>query len=140
MTPVPPPSQSLSPRQASWLVFRAPEELEADERRKLAHIADQCAEVATIRPLVQSFRRLVREFDHAALEAWLSTVDKSGIPELAAFAAGIRRDRAAVAAMLQVTWNNGQLEGQVNRLKTLKRAMFGRANFDLLRQRVLHTS
>jgi transposase len=136
----PPPSESLSPRQASWLVFRVPEELDAEERRQLTHIADQCAEVATIRPLVQTFRKLVREFDHDALNAWLNTADDSGIPELAAFAAGIRRDQAAVDAMLRVKWNNGQLEGQVNRLKTLKRAMYGRANFDLLRQRVLHVS
>jgi transposase len=136
----PPAAESLSPRQASWLVFRVPEELDADEQRQLAHIQEHCTEIATISPLVQDFRRLVRARDHEALDRWLSAAEAAGVRELAAFAVGLRRDRAAIDAMLQLEWSNGQLEGQVNRLKTLKRAMYGRANFDLLRHRVLHAS
>jgi transposase len=72
------------------------------------------------------------------LDGWLCTADESGIPELAEFAGGLRLDRAAVDAMLTTDLTNGQTEGQVNRLKMIKRAMYGRAKFDLLRQRVLH--
>lgn len=116
-TPALPPPETLSPRQGSWLVFRALEELDDDERRQVAHILDRCPEVAAIAPLVQDFRRLVREFDESALEQWLKDVEAGDVQELAAFAAGVRRDRAAVGAMLRMKWNNGQLEGQVNRIK-----------------------
>ncbi len=62
----------------------------------------------------------------------------SGLAEMRGFVAGLRRDLAAVKAALTYEWSNGQVEGQVNRLKMIKRMMYGRANFDLLRQRVLH--
>ena len=61
-----------------------------------------------------------------------------GVPELAAFAAGLRADEAAVSAALTRSWNNGPVEGQVNRLKAIKRSMYGRAGMDLLRARVMH--
>lgn len=87
--------------------------------------------------LVQNFRRLVSEFDDGALEQWLKGMEAGDVRELAAYAAGIRRDGAAIDAMLWMKWNNGQLEGQVNRIK---RHMYGRANVELLRQRVLHAT
>jgi transposase len=62
----------------------------------------------------------------------------SSIKELAAYARGLEADYAAVKAGLSEPWSNGQTEGQVNKLKLLKRQMYGRANFDLLRLRVLH--
>ena len=72
------------------------------------------------------------------LDAWLVQAEHSGIAELKSFAQGIRRDYAAVCAAFSSRWSNGQVEGQVNRLKLMKRLMFGRAQFDLLRQRVLY--
>ena len=60
--------------------------------------------------------------------------------ELRTFATGLKSDYDAVKAGLTTTWSNGQLEGQVNRLKLIKRQMYGRAKFDLLRQRVLYTA
>ena len=69
---------------------------------------------------------------------WLERVSSSGIPALESFASGIHRDYLAVKAAYSLPWSNGQVEGQVNRLKFIKRQMFGRANFDLLRLRVLH--
>jgi transposase len=60
------------------------------------------------------------------------------VPELHRFAAGIQRDKAAVLAALSLAWSNGPVEAQVQKLKLVKRQMFGRATFDLLRQRVLH--
>ena len=73
------------------------------------------------------------------MEGWLAQARASGVPELVGFANGIARDQAAVLAACTSPWSNGQLEGQVNRLKLLKRQMFGRAKFDLLKLRVLHT-
>jgi transposase len=70
------------------------------------------------------------------LEPWLQQATESGIPELAAFAEGVRRDLVAVQAAMTLPWSQGQTEGQVNRLNRLKRQMSGRAKLDLLRQRV----
>lgn len=78
--------------------------------------------------------------EHCAqnLDDWLLQAKQSGIRELKSFAQGIRRDYAAVRAAFTSKWSNGQVEAQVNCLKLQKRIMFGRANFDLLRLRVLH--
>ena len=73
----------------------------------------------------------------ANLESWLSQAAKSGLPEFKKMASGIRQDYAAVKAAFSSTWSNGQVEAQVNCLKLQKRIGFGRANFDLLRLRVL---
>jgi transposase len=72
------------------------------------------------------------------LDAWLIQAEHSGIAELKSFAQGIRRDYMAVRAAFSSQWSNGQVEAQVNCLKLQKRLMFGRAKFDLLRQRVLY--
>jgi transposase len=71
------------------------------------------------------------------LESWLLQAESSSIPEFVRLAASFRTDYAAVLAGLMSPWSNGQVEGQVNRLKLIKRQMFGRARFDLLRKRVL---
>ena len=76
----------------------------------------------------------LRRAEVLALDARRSV---SGISSLARFAAGLRKDLAAVLAAVETCWSNGQVEGQINRLKTLKRQMYGRAGFTLLRARVL---
>jgi transposase len=81
---------------------------------------------------------MVRERDPAALDPWLAAVADSGLSELQSFATGLQQDRQAVDAALATEWSNGQTEGQVNRLKTLKRSMYGRARVDLLRKRLLY--
>lgn len=81
---------------------------------------------------------MVRQRKAQGLEDWIARVSTSeGVVELRRFAEGLRTDLAAVKAALSLSWSNGQVEGQVNRLKLIKRQMFGRAKFDLLRQRVL---
>jgi transposase len=72
------------------------------------------------------------------LDAWLSKVMSSQIRELQSFVLGVERDKAAVLAGLTLVHSNGQVEGHVNKLKLIKRMMYGRAEFPLLRQRVLH--
>ncbi len=83
-------------------------------------------------------RQMARERQGAELDAWIAQVAASELADLQRFAAGLLLDKAAVQAGLTREWSNGQTEGQVNRLKTVKRQMYGRAGFDLLRQRVLY--
>jgi transposase len=89
---------------------------------------------------------MARERTGQAFEAWLTSVVASGIAELQRFANGLMEDRAAVEAGHTQVWSNGQTEGQINKqgqinkLKLVKRQMYGRAKFDLLRQRVLHAA
>ena len=73
------------------------------------------------------------------LDDWLTAVEADDLPELHRFTAGLRRDYDAVRAGLTLEHSSGRVEGTVNKIKMLKRQMFGRANFDLLRTRVLHT-
>jgi len=142
---VPPPTPAptlrrFSARQTTWLLLRPADDLEPDERAFLAHLLAMSADARLLQARAQEFFTLVRDRDHAAFEPWLQAVDGSDCPELRGFAGGLRRDRAAVEAALQMAWSNGQVEGHVNKLKTTKRAMYGRATFDLLRQRVLHAA
>ncbi len=76
----------------------------------------------------------------AALKRWLSQVKTCGVQALQTFAAGVQQDLASIQAALTTGWSNGQTEGHVNRLKLLKRQMYGRAKFDLLRRRLLLAS
>lgn len=83
---------------------------------------------------------MVKERQTEALEGWLSEAQASGIKEFCGLAQSLRRDEAAVQMALSTEWNNGQTEGQVNRLKMIKRSMYGRASFELLRKRVLYAA
>jgi transposase len=82
-------------------------------------------------------RGAARRAPLTALEGWLTDALTSGVRAVETFAAGLERDGAAVRAALTTPWSSGQAEGQIGRLKLLKRQTFGRANFDLLRRRVL---
>ena len=95
------------------------------------------AEIATAYTLAQDFVRMVREHTVDALADWIARAAASCVAELGSFANGLQRDLAAVTAGLSLAWSNGQVEGQINRLKLIKRTMYGRASFDLLRKRVL---
>lgn len=81
---------------------------------------------------------MIRERHQDWLDDWMQKASKSALPEFRNFARSIKSDKDAVEAALTYHWSNGPTEGHVNRLKVIKRQMYGRANFDLLRQRVLH--
>ena len=89
--------------------------------------------------LVQRFLTMVRQQQATLLDDWLVDCGKSNVAALQHFAASLTQDYAAVHAALELPWSNGQTEGQVHRLKLLKRQMYGRANLDLLRLRVLYS-
>jgi transposase len=141
LTPTTPrPPRALSPRQGMWLLMRPEEELIEAERQGRQALTEASPALATAAELVQTFGQIVRERSAAALDAWLEAATTSGVGELKRFAASLRRDYAAVCAALSLVWSNGQLEGQINRLKGIKKAMYGRGKFDLLRRRVLYAA
>ncbi len=135
--PAEPAARRYSPRQVAWWLGRPDEDLTASQRAYLtALLADQPI-LAEARTRALEFARLIRERDGAALEPWLVATEAGQVAALRGFAAGLRRDQAAVAAALAYAWSSGQVEGQVNKLKLVKRSMFGRAGFACLRRRFL---
>ena len=123
-----------TPRRAVRLPTADPATLgEADRRFVVALLNRSPVIIATV-GLICRFTTMVKERMADAFEGWLREAEDSA---LATFAAGLRRDEDAVRAALTEAWSNGQGEGQVNRLKVIKREMYGRAGFDLLRGRVL---
>ncbi len=90
--------------------------------------------------LADGFADLIRKRSPETLSEWLTRGEASSDPDLRRFAEGTRRDEAAVHAAVTETCSNGPVEGHVNRLKTIKRQMYGRAGFVLLRARVLNAA
>jgi transposase len=131
---------ALSSRRATWLVLRRPEDLSPEDRHLLDLLGQAHAQVMSACELAQAFAQMIRSRNASALESWLAEATTSGAPELRTFAEGIRRDQAAVLGALTHNWSQGQVEGQIHRLKLLKRQSYGRAGFDLLRHRVLARS
>lgn len=134
--PAPPPSLPTAPRTVCWLLLREDAERSAPEQAYVAELLRSTPLLARLTETVRAFFSLLNERRVGDLEAWLQQATTSGVAELAAFAEGVRRDLAAVQAAVTLPWSQGQTEGQINRLKLLKRQMYGRANLDLLRQRV----
>jgi transposase len=132
-----PSPRPLSARQATRLLTRPPEDLTSEQIDYREVLCECCPEAAAMYPFAQRFVKLFEEHQVEALDPWLDDALASSIVQLRNFAAGLKRDYAAVKAALTYEWSNGQAEGQINRLKTIKRQMYGRAKFDLLRQRVL---
>jgi transposase len=132
-----PAAPHLTARRATWLVLRRPERQDEDEAAQLAQLRAQHPEVAAAFALAQDFVRLVRERQPDHLDPWLARAAESPLGPLQRFAKGLRDNYDAVKAGITLPWSNGPVEGHINRLKMLKRQMFGRAKFDLLQQRFL---
>ncbi len=128
---------ALSPRHVVWLFLSRPDALTEKHTARLTRLCAASVTLASAYTLVQSFARMARERQGDRLDAWIHDVRASGIAELCGFADGLCADKAAVQAGLTLPWSQGQTEGFVNKVKMLKRQMFGRAKLDLLRQRVL---
>jgi len=133
----PGPLDTVVVRQALWLVMHDPARLDPPAQQTLQVMLGCSTTVATLYDLVQQFRTLLHARQGDQLDAWLTAAQVSAIPELESFVTGIERDKGAVVAGLSMAWSQGVVEGHVNRLKVIKRQMYGRAGFDLLRQRVL---
>ncbi|HEU5375769.1 MAG TPA: transposase [Ktedonobacteraceae bacterium] len=131
---------SLSSRRATWVVLRKPEDRSAEDQRLLTLLEQTHPQVQVACTLAQAFVKMIRSRNASAFQPWLEEAARSDIPELRTFAAGIKRDQAAILAALTYERSQGQVEGQVHRLKLLKRQSYGQAGFDLLRHRVLARS
>lgn len=133
--------EPFSAKQAVWLLVRQPEELDELQQQELVRLCQASPQIEQTYHLTQSFRSMLRQRQgEERLDGWLQEASRSDLPELKPFVAGIQRDKAAVQAGLSLPYSNGPVEGHINRLKLIKRSMYGRANFDLLRQRVLWAS
>ena len=131
---------ALSAQQATWLFFRKEEELKTEEQETLRQLRQASPHMETTYQLVNAFLHMVRERTGGQLDDWLEAVQASHLEAFQTFVTGVQREKDAVLAGLTLPWSNGPLEGHVNRLKLIKRSMYGRAEFDLLKRRVLHQS
>jgi transposase len=128
----------LSSRSASDLVILPFEKLTVVQRQQLEHICQASSDLHTVYLFSQEFVTMLKERQAESLQEWLKRAKESHVAELKSFANGILRDYAAVYAACSRLESNGGTSGHVNRLKFLKRQMFGRAHLDLLRVKVLH--
>jgi hypothetical protein len=134
--PVPEPSvQGCTPRQATWLVLRQPDHLTAEEHVQLDQLRPAHPAFAQASVLAQDFARRLRARQPERLEAWLQQAATSSLTALRRLAKSFQRDYAAVKAGMTLPWSSGPVEGHINRLKMLKRHMYGRAHLDLLSRR-----
>jgi transposase len=135
------PESAVEPwtaHKAVWWFIRDPIHLEKKEQQALAAICQASPTAQAVYGLAQDFMQMLRQRSGERLDAWLGQVRARHIPELQRFVRSIERDKPAVLAGLTLPYSNGVVEGKVNKLKLIKRMMFGRAEFPLLRQRVLH--
>lgn len=126
-----------SGRRAAWLVAARPEEIDRTEQAFVAALITGSPSLERVIHLARTFRDIVSGQKADQLDGWMAAA--RGTP-LAGFADGLQRDLPAVRAALSLRWSTSPVEGQINRLKSVKRQMYGRAGFDLLRQRVLGTA
>jgi len=122
---------------ARWMTFTKEQRLDW-QNSYLTRLCEADPIMDQLFLLVQDFATMLRERQGERLDAWLKQVEAQEIGELKRFAQGLQKDYAAVKAGLTLEWSNGQVEGQVHRLKLLKRQMYGRGGFPILRKRVLH--
>ncbi len=131
------PRVKLKKREVVGWILRPPEDLKEEERARLQQLRETSEEFRRGCDLAQQFAYMVRERRGMELLSWIKSAKESGIRELKRFAAGLESDRNAVENGLTLSWSNGPVEGFINRLKEIKRRMYGRTNLDLLRLMVL---
>lgn len=123
-----------------WLLLHKPEDLNAKDAAYRQALLGLSPCLSSLSALGQDFVRLIREHKSEALLPWLERAKGCSYDEVRRFAQSLEREFPAVQAALIEPWSTGQVEGQITRLKLLKRQMYGRANIDLLRLRVLHAA
>jgi transposase len=138
-----PPRPAAPPtiRQATAMILRDPARLDPGEQAQLATLRGRCPELNALASHVTAFAKILTGRHGSQLDAWLTAVEADPAqPSLHAFATGIRQDYQAVTNALTLPWNSGKIEGLNTRTKLLKRQMYGRASFALLRKRILLTT
>ena len=134
------PKRVLTPRTAAWAVLRRPERRDDEDRALLAGLRKRSPVLDAAVGPAEEFAALVRGRRPERLDPWLNAAQDGPVAALRRVAKRLQDDGGAVRAAVTLDWSNGQTEGQINRLKTLKRQMYGRAGLDLLERRLLLTA
>ncbi len=132
--PTPPAASRPSRRRCAWLLGRELDDLTAAERSYVERLTAADPALAMASSLARRFAAMVRGGDASGLDAWIASASEG---DLSGLATGLARDKAAVRAAITEPWSTSPVEGHINRLKTLKRQMYGRAGYDVLRARML---
>ncbi|MET7391654.1 transposase [Streptomyces sp. NPDC005529] len=135
-----PPRRMPSVRDVTGWITRHPDRLDADDAQRLKEILARVPALAATVRHVRAFAELMNDRRGRQLKEWISKVRADQVPDLNTFATGLLQDLDAVVAGLSLSYSSGAVEGHNNKIKMLKRQMFGRAGFDLLRLRVLHAA
>ncbi|MFJ1610418.1 ISL3 family transposase [Streptomyces sp. NPDC088253] len=136
--PTPAPRSALRPRRVVRWIMTNPGNLLAEDALSLKEIRVGCPELNAVTDHARDFAEMMRDLRGDQLPQWMERVEQDPLPALHSLVNGLRHDQDAVVAGLSSPWSSGQVEGQNTRVKLLKRAGYGRANFDLLRKRILH--
>jgi transposase len=136
--PQPGPKPPTVRQVTSWIMTH-PDHLDRRDAAKLRGIRDRDSDLDRLTRHVRAFATMMTGRHGDRLDAWITAVEHDTLAPLAAFARNLRRDLNAVHHGLSLPYSSGPVEGNINRLKMLKRQMFGRASLDLLRKRVLLT-
>jgi transposase len=131
-TPAPPKVRTIT----SWLL-RRPDTLDEQEQLGLKQVLAACPHLEATAAHVAGFAQMLTSRHGERLDAWMATVDADELPYLRAFVTGLKQDYTAVVNGLSLPHSSGAVEGNVNRIKMIKRQMYGRVSFDLLRKRIL---
>ncbi|MCU7821118.1 ISL3 family transposase [Kitasatospora sp. DSM 101779] len=135
-----PPRRKPSVRDVTGWITRHPDRLSTDASQQLKEVLARVPALATTAEHVRTFAELMNDRRGRELKDWITRVQQDQVPALRSFATGLLQDLDAVVAGLTLRYSSGAVEGHNNKIKMLKRQMFGRANFDLLRKRVLHAA
>ncbi|HZH64549.1 MAG TPA: transposase [Flavisolibacter sp.] len=125
------------PSKISFLLLRKKEQLTSREQKLVADLCRTCSEINTAACFAREFKVMMENKEGHLLRRWMDQAITCGVMEIKNFAKGLQRDFIAVKNALTLPWSNGQVDGQINKIKTIKRQMYGRASFDLLRKRLL---
>jgi len=128
--------RNVSPQEAAAALSK-PKPMLSERQSKIVEFLKRTPDFATMRHLVLSFRSILCGGKVSSMKRWIGEAEAAGIAAISRFVKQLKKDRAAVENAVEYVWSNGPVEGHINRLKTLKRQMYGQAEFELLRARVL---
>ena len=132
-----PPQRKVRRKSLISLLYRSLDKIKDLTEDDLCAIINRFPALSELYSYVRSFKELLFSKHYEKLESWLDTADKSDIPEIRSFVIGVRQDLEATKAAIQYSYSNGIAEGTVNKIKIIKRTMYGRCSFELLRAKVL---
>ena len=132
--------KSVAPRHVAYLLTKPKSDLTVEQQQEVDWLCRSFPDLATSYGLAQEFGKIVREHLPGQFDPWLEKASMSGLTDFRNFATSLARDKDAVFAALTTSWSCGQVEGQVNRLKLIKREMFGRGKLDLLKKRLCYST